>query len=263
VYRLAEAHQGPRLRLNAQADFQGEKPVFNVIATIPGSEKPNEYIVLSAHYDSWDGGTGATDNGTGTITMLEGLRILKKFYPAPRRTIIVGHWGGEEEGLIGSLAWVEDHPDIVAHVHAGWNQDNGTGRVQSLGGGPFSKANDHLVRYLKELPSETTHWIRMGATASPVAASGNTDSWSFQCASSAVFSLGALNWDYTNLTHHTNRDTFDKVVIADLKNNATLVAMLTYEADKDPVTLERQVVSGTPEQPYPNTCTKSRRSSER
>ena len=107
LFRLAEQHQGPRLRLNATADFLGEQPVANVIAEIKGSTSPNEYIVLSAHYDSWDGGSGATDNGTGTITMLEALRILKKFYPNPKRTIIVGHWGGEEQGLNGSRAFVD------------------------------------------------------------------------------------------------------------------------------------------------------------
>ena len=69
--------------------------------------------MLSAHFDSWDGGTGATDNGTGTITMLEAMRILKKAYPHPKRTILVGHWSGEEQGLIGSRAFAADHPEMV------------------------------------------------------------------------------------------------------------------------------------------------------
>ncbi|MCA9723273.1 MAG: M20/M25/M40 family metallo-hydrolase, partial [Gemmatimonadetes bacterium] len=127
LYRLAENGQHPRVRLYAESQDLGEQPVHNVIATIPGTEKPNEYIVLSAHYDSWDGGSGATDNGTGTLTMLEAARILKAIYPNPKRTIIVGHWGGEEQGLNGSRAWVADHPEMVARVHAGFNQDNGTG----------------------------------------------------------------------------------------------------------------------------------------
>ena len=86
-------------------------------------------MILSAHFDSWDGGTGATDNGTGTLTMMEAMRILKKIYPNPKRTIIVGHWGSEEEGLNGSRAFVEDHPEIVKNIQAVFNQDNGTGRV--------------------------------------------------------------------------------------------------------------------------------------
>ncbi|MFS8639191.1 MAG: M28 family peptidase, partial [Gemmatimonadota bacterium] len=102
VFRLAENNQGPKLRLEADAQFLGQVPVFNTIATIPGTEKPNEYVLLSAHFDSWDGASGATDNATGTVTMMEAMRILKKVYPNPKRTIIVGHWGGEEQGLNGS-----------------------------------------------------------------------------------------------------------------------------------------------------------------
>lgn len=235
LYRLAEQHQGPRVRLNATSEFLGELPVNNVIAEIRGSEKPNEYIVLSAHYDSWDGGSGATDNGTGTLTMLEGLRILKKIYPNPKRTIIVGHWGGEEQGLNGSHAYVEDHPDVVKGVYAGWNQDNGTGRIVNIGPGPFTGATNQLVSWLHEVPSDISGWIKMSAVSPP--AGGGTDNASFQCAQSPVYGLGALGWDYSWTTWHTNRDTYDKVVFEDLKNNATLVAMLTYLADKDPTPL--------------------------
>jgi len=232
LFRLAEQHQAPRVRLNATSDFLGELPVNNVIAEIRGTTLPNEYIVLSAHYDSWDGGSGATDNGTGTITMMEGLRILKKIYPNPKRTIIVGHWGGEEQGLNGSHAYVEDHPDVVKGVYAGWNQDNGTGRIINIGPGPFVDATERLVSYLHEVPLDISGWIKMSAISPP--AGGGTDNASFQCAQSPVFGLGALGWDYSWTTWHTNRDTFDKIVFEDLKNNATLVAMLTYLADKDP-----------------------------
>lgn len=244
LYRLAANHQAPRARLNASSAFAGEQPVHNVIAEIVGSEKPNEYIVLSAHYDSWDGGSGATDNGTGTLTMLEGLRILKTVYPHPKRTIVVGHWGGEEQGLNGSHAFVEDHPDLVRKVYAGWNQDNGTGRVVSLSPGPFLDASDRLVGYLREIPSSMTGGIRMGGIGAP--AGGGTDNASFQCIRSPVYGLGALGWDYSFTTWHTNRDTYDKVVMSDLKNNATLVAMLTYLADKDPSPLSHRVVDSLP-----------------
>ena len=238
LFRLAQQRQAPRVRLNATAEFLGEQPVANVIAEIRGSTLPNEYIVLSAHYDSWDGGSGATDNGTGTITMLEGLRILKKFYPNPRRTIVVGHWGGEEQGLNGSHAYVEDHPDVVKGVYAGWNQDNGTGRIVNVGPGPFVAATDRLVSYLREIPSGITGWIKMSGIAPP--AGGGTDNASFQCAQSPVYGLGALGWDYSWTTWHTNRDTYDKIVFEDLENNATLVAMLAYLADKDPSPLSHQ-----------------------
>ncbi len=260
LYRLAANGMHPVVRLSVQSQDLGEQPVHNVIATIPGTEKPNEYIVLSAHYDSWDGGTGATDNGTGTITMFEAARILKKVYPNPKRTIIIGHWGGEEQGLNGSKAFAEDHPEIVAHVHAGFNQDNGTGRVVSAGPGPFPAGLPALQRYLMAIPSSMTGRIRLGGISGP--ATGGTDNASFQCLKSPVYGLGALGWDYGNTTWHTNRDTYDKVIAEDLQNNATLVAMLVYMADQDPTLLSHEVAmprdrSGN-ETAWP-TCAKSDR----
>lgn len=240
LYRLADNGQKPVVRLYAHSENLGEQPVHNVIATIPGTEKPDEYIVLSAHYDSWDGGSGATDNGTGTITMFEAARILKKVYPNPKRTIIIGHWGGEEQGLNGSEAWVADNPQIVAKVHAGFNQDNGTGRIVSVSPGPFPAATDALAKYLFELPSAMTGRIRLsGASNGP--GRGGTDSSSFQCMKSPVYGLGGVSWDYGSTTWHTNRDTYDKVIAEDLQNNATLVAMLAYMADQDPELLSREV----------------------
>jgi carboxypeptidase Q len=240
LFRLAKNNQAPKVNLYADSDNLGEQPVHNVIATIPGSSKPDEYIIFSAHYDSWDGASGATDNGTGTITMLEAARILKKIYPNPKRTIIVGHWGGEEQGLNGSRAWVEDNPKIVARVHAGFNQDNGTGRVTGIGPGPFVGGVDALVRYLSALPSDLTGIIRMSGTGGP--ALGGTDNAAFQCLQSPVYGLGALSWDYSNSTWHTNRDTYDKLVAEDLQGNAMLVAMLAYMADQDPALLSREVI---------------------
>ena len=250
LYRLAENHQAPRIRLNTESKSQGEKPVFNVIASIKGSQLPNEYIVLSAHYDSWDAGSGATDNGTGTIMMMEALRIIKQVYPNPRRTILVGHWGGEEQGLLGSRAFVADHPDIVDKVHIGWNQDGGTGRVQNLGPGPFQGAVERLVSYVKEMPVEVSGMIKIGSQASPPG-TGGSDHSSFQCARSPVIGAGGPAWDYGNLTWHTNRDTYDKIVPEDLVHNATLAAMLVYEADKDPTMMPHDVLVTNPANSQP------------
>ena len=132
IYRMVEHGENPKLKIVAESKELGTVSTFNTIATIPGKELPNEYVILSAHFDSWDGGTGATDNGTGTITMMEAARILKKVYPNPKRTIIVGHWGSEEQGLNGSRAFVEDNPKIVEGLQAAFNQDNGTGRVVKI-----------------------------------------------------------------------------------------------------------------------------------
>jgi carboxypeptidase Q len=217
--------------------------VYNTLGAIKGSEKPNEYILLSAHFDSWDGSQGATDNGTGTITMMEAMRILKLAYPNPKRTIMVGHWPGEEQGLNGSHAYAYDHPEIVRAIQAGFNQDNGTGRIQSTSGVGLPNAGEHMQQWLSKLPSELQSQIRYNGVGAP--ATGGTDNASFNCYGAPVFGLSSLGWDYGTYTHHTNRDSFDKIVFDDLKGNATIVAMLAYLASEDPsfITRERADVS--------------------
>jgi carboxypeptidase Q len=244
LFRLAENGQGPRVRAFTDSERLGEKPVFNVVAEIRGSEKPNEYVILSAHFDTHSGSSGATDNATGTITMMEAVRILRQAYPNPKRTIIVGHWSGEEQGLNGSRAFSEDHPDIVNGLQALWNQDNGTGRITSLSAGPFPGAARRLEQYLGELPSVFTQQIRFQPTGPQE--TGGTDHASFVCHKAPAFNLNALGWDYTGTTWHTDRDTYDKVVEYDLKANATLVAMLTYLASEDPERMPRDVMDPLP-----------------
>lgn len=155
LYRLTESGIKPKISVRTDSKELGMVPTFNTLAEIKGTEKPNEYVMLSAHFDSWDGGTGATDNGTGSITMMEAMRILKKIYPNPKRTILVGHWGSEEQGLNGSRAFVEDHPEIVQNIQALFNQDNGTGRVVNLSGQGFLNAYDYLTRWLAKVPARS------------------------------------------------------------------------------------------------------------
>lgn len=260
--RLARNGQGPRVRAFTDSELLGERPVFNVIAEIKGREKPDEYVVLSAHFDSWSASSGATDNGTGTVTMMEALRILKLAYPNPKRTIVVGHWNGEEQGLNGSRAFSEDHPEIVSGLQALFNQDNGTGRITSFSAGPFPGAATRLESYMAQLPNEITRWIRFTPTSGQ--ATGGTDHASFVCHKAPAFSLGALSWDYGSTTWHTDRDSYDKVVESDLKNNATLVAMMTYLASEDPERMPRDVMDPLPGGPGGQAaqwreCTKAQR----
>ncbi len=261
VYRLADNRQGPRIRLTGESESLGERPVFNTIAEIKGSEKPNEYVLLSAHFDSWDGSSGATDNGTGTITMMEAMRILKTVYPNPKRTIVVGHWSGEEQGLNGSRAFSEDHPEIVSGLQALFNQDNGTGRVVNMSPAGLAGAGPVLMGYLQQIPSPIANNITYRGPGAP--SGGGSDNASFICYGAPSFSLGALGWDYSSTTWHTNRDTYDKVVIDDLKNNATLTAMLAYLASEDPRTMPRdKAVDPATGQPITwTTCTKAVRKS--
>jgi hypothetical protein len=238
LYRLTEKRQGPELRVNAESEALGDVPVFNTFGIIKGSEKPNEYVMLSAHFDSWDGSHGATDNGTGTITMMEAMRILKTAYPNPKRTIMVGHWPGEEQGLVGSRAWTHDHPEVLKGLQALFNQDNGTGRIQSTSGVGLPDAGAHMQTWLSKLPQEFQTQIRYTGVGGP--ATGGTDNASFDCYGVPGFGLSSLSWDYGTYTHHTNRDSFDKIVFDDLKGNATITAMLAYLASEDPTFITRE-----------------------
>ncbi len=238
VYRLSTNRQGPTLRVNIESAFLGELPVTNTLAEIKGTgPKAREIVMLSAHMDSWEASSGATDNATGTVTMLEAMRILKQAGYKPKRTIIAGHWGGEEQGLNGSRSFVKDHPDVVQNLHALFNQDNGTGRIVSLSASGLVSADTVLRTYLGQLPSDFTQWIRYGGVGMP--GSGGTDHVSFVCAGAPGFSFGALGWDYGSTTWHTNRDTFDKIITDDLKHNATLTAMMIYLASEDPTFMRR------------------------
>lgn len=237
VYRLTENRQNPVLRVQAESQELGEVPVFNVIGEIRGSQKPDEYVFLSAHFDSWDGSSGATDNGTGTLTMLEAMRILKMVYPNPKRTIVVGHWSGEEQGLVGSRAFAADHPEIVKGLQALFNQDNGTGRVVNVSASGLVDATANLASWLARVPREISRNITFGFAGSP--AGGGSDNASFACYGAPGFGLGSISWEYGTYTWHTNRDTFDKIVFDELKNNVVLTAMLAYLASEDPATVAR------------------------
>ena len=238
LYRLAESGHKPRIRVETDSKDLGIVPTFNTIAEIKGTEKPDEYVILSAHFDSWEGGSGATDNGTGTITMMEIARILKKVYPNPKRTILIGHWGSEEQGLNGSRAFVLDHSDIVEKTQAVFNQDNGTGRVASINGSGFLHAYDFMGRWLSAAPREVTADIKTDFPGSP--SSGGSDHASFTAAGIPAFMMSSLSWDYSTVTWHTNLDTYDKLVFDDLRDNVILIATLAYKASEEPELVDRE-----------------------
>jgi len=251
--RLAERGQSPRVRLDLRAEFTGDRPAFNVVGRIQGTELPNEYVLLSAHLDSWDGASGATDNGTGTVMMAEAMRILKAAYPNPRRTILVGHWGGEEQGLVGSSAFAEDHPEVIDGMQAAFNQDNGTWRIDFIRMQGFIGAGAHFARWFSAIPNEITDNIELDAPSVPEGIAlpgqgrsgrspgGGSDHMTFICRPVPGFRLQSNYPDYRQYTWHTNLDTFDKVVFADLRNNATLAAMLAYMASEDPERVPRDM----------------------
>ena len=242
VARLAQHGQGPVIRVRSDAKVGAEVPVFNTIAQIRGTEKPDEYVVLSAHFDSWDPASGTTDNGTGTVTMLEALRMLKTAYPYPKRTILVGHWSGEEQGLNGSRSFATDHPEIVRGLQALFNQDNGTGPIVAVSGSGLAGAESMLGRWFGRLPTTLTSRMRYQFPGRP--ATGGSDHAAFACYGAPAFGLSSAPWDYFAYTWHTDRDTYDKVYPEALKSNATMVAMLAYLASEDPTTFPRDKAEG-------------------
>jgi hypothetical protein len=237
LYRLAANNQGPRFRVSAESRELGEVPQFNVIAEIKGSEKPDEYVLLGAHLDSWHGATGAMDNGTGTIMMLEAMRILKIAYPNPKRTILVGHWGAEEQGLVGSGAFAEDHPEVLQGMQASFNQDNGTWRVEVVQPYGYMQGVGNLARWLSAVPLDISKHLKL-AVPGEMENTGS-DHYSFLCRGAPGFRLQSAYDEYRQYTWHTTLDTYDKVVLPDLKNNATLAAMLVYAASEDPERVSR------------------------
>ena len=264
LYRLAENNQKPMVRLDLDAQLLGEVPAFNTIGVIKGSEKPDEYVMLSAHFDSWDGSSGSTDNGTGTMMSMEAMRILKLAYPHPKRTIMVGHWASEEQGLNGSTAFTEDHPEVLKGLQALFNQDNGTGRVQSVTSSGLSDIGHHLKDWYAKLPgfytdSMSPNVVSWAFNDVPTGNPGGTDGAVFACFGTPSFGMGAVSWNYNTYTWHTNRDTYDKVVFDDLKHNATLAAMLAYLASEDPQFISRERAPGTWPANWPANCGKAPR----
>lgn len=238
LYRLVQNEYAPKVKIKARSKFKGTSKTWNTIATIPGSTKSDEYVILSAHLDSWDGGTGATDNGTGVLTMMEVARVLKKIYPNPKRTIIIGLWGGEEQGLNGSRAFIEDHPHLKDKIQVVFNQDSGTGRIVGLAGQGFLDAYDYLGRWLALSQKNVTEEIETDFPGYP--GYRGSDHAAFVAYGIPAFYLESKTWDYRTLTWHTNRDTYDKIVFDDLKNNVLLVASLAYWASEEEEQVSRR-----------------------
>ncbi len=188
--------------------------------------------MLGAHFDSVAAGTGATDNATGSAAMMEALRILKTVGAKPRRTIRIGLWGGEEEGLMGSRAYVREHygdpatrRSQPAHekLSAYFNSDNGTGRVRGiwLQGNP---AVEPIFRQWME-PLEDLGVFAIGPRSVT-----STDHVSFDAVGLPAFQFMVDRLEYNSRTHHSNMDTFDRVQADDMIQQATVIAVFAYNA---------------------------------
>jgi carboxypeptidase Q len=204
---------------------------YNAIAEIAGTDKAQEVVMLGGHLDSWHAATGATDNAIGVAVMMEAARIIKALGLAPRRTIRVALWGGEEQGLLGSKAYVAKHfgtaeaPTAEFATFGGYlNVDSGTGRIR----GATVFGPSEAARILRELVAPFEDLGVVGATATKSRRTGGTDSTSFNAAGLPGIGLMQDPIEYQSHTWHTNLDTYERIVEADVKKSAATIASVVY-----------------------------------
>ena len=237
-----------KMEVGVQARFyDDDTKAYNTVAEIPGSDKKDELVMLGGHLDSWHSGTGATDNAAGCAVAMEAVRILKALGVQPRRTIRVALWSGEEQGLLGSRAYVNNHfasrpappagqprqfggPQGPITLKPDWdkfsayfNLDNGTGKIRGI----YLQGND-LVRPIFRA------WLApfkdLGASTITISNTGGTDHQSFDGVGLPGFQFIQDEVEYDTRTHHSNMDVYDRVQRADMAQMAAIVASFVYEA---------------------------------
>lgn len=253
VYRLLQAHVPVTLEMDVETKFTGDhEHGFDTVAEIPGTDPKlkDEIVMVGGHLDSWIAGTGATDNGAGSIVAMEVMRIVKALNVQPRRTIRIALWSGEEEGLFGSRGYVKQHfgyaaplntPDQAALpeflrktgpleikpeqklVSAYFNVDNGSGRIR----GVYLQENAAVAPIFAQ-------WIAplkdLGVTTLTMRNTGGTDHLSFDAVGIPGFQFIQDDLDYESRTHHSNQDVYERLQPGDLKQIATVEAIFVYNA---------------------------------
>jgi len=211
--------------------FPQGRTSHNAVAEIVGTDKADEVVMLGGHLDGWHSATGATDNAIGCAIMMEAVRILQAVGAKPRRTIRVALWGGEEQGLLGSKAYVAEHfgtaeaPKPEFHkLSAYWNIDTGTGLVR--GANVFGPPD--AARVVAQFMKPWEDFKIYGAGSSSSRTGGGTDSSSFSNAGLPGIGTSQDPMEYNTHTHHTNLDTYERIVPDDVKKNATITASIIY-----------------------------------
>ena len=228
-----------KLDLTIETEFTPAENGFNVIAEIPGTDLKDEVVMIGAHLDSWHSGTGTTDNGCGSAVMMEAMRILKSLGESPRRTIRIGLWGGEEQGLLGSRSYVKrtlgerldkNFPyDSIKLTTAAdkfsvyFNMDNGTGKYR----GVYMQGNQNAQSVFR---SWLKPFEKMGAATLTLQNTSGTDHLSFDAIGLPGFQFIQDPIEYSTRTHHTSMDVYDKAIEADLKHNAVMTAAFAWIA---------------------------------
>jgi hypothetical protein len=236
--------------------FPEGKTTYNTIAEIPGTDKKDEVIMLGGHLDSWHSATGATDNAIGCAIMMEAARILKALGVKPRRTIRVALWSGEEQGLLGSQAYVKEHfgsfedpkPEY-AKFGGYFNIDSGTGRVRGLG--VFGPPEDADI--LRQIVTPFADLGVAGVISNKNRRAGGTDSTSFSQAGLPGIGMAQDPIEYFADTWHTNLDTYERIIEDDVKKAAIVAAASVYQLAMRDEMLPRFSKADMPPKPEPQT----------
>jgi len=233
IWRILQKKIPVRLEINIENKFYDDDlNSFNVVAEIPGTDKVDELVMLGAHFDSWHTGTGATDNAAGSAVMMEAMRILKASGLKTRRTVRLALWTGEEQGILGSRAYVTQHfadradmklkPDH-AKFAAYFNVDNGTGAIR----GVYLQGNEAVAPIFQT-------WMQplknLGMTTLTIRGTGGTDHLSFDAVGLPGFQFIQDPLEYNTRTHHSNMDVYERVQAADMMKDAVIVATFAYHA---------------------------------
>ena len=237
IYRTLEKKVPVTLQIDIDNRFYDQDlNAFNILGELPGTDKADEVVMLGAHFDSWHGGTGATDNAAGSAVMMEAMRILKASGVTLRRTVRIGLWGGEEQGLLGSKEYVKAHFGDPATMQlkpehakfAGYfNVDNGTGAIR----GVYLQGNESVAPIFQA-------WMEpfrnMDMTTLAIRNTGGTDHLSYDAVGLPGFQFIQDPIEYDTRTHHSNMDTYERVQAQDMMRNAIIVASFVYQtANRD------------------------------
>jgi carboxypeptidase Q len=245
IKRLIASGHSVELNLNIKGKFYNEDTKgYNVIAEIPGTDPilKDQVVMLGGHLDSWNAGTGATDNGAGSVIMMEAVRLIDSLHLKPKRTIRIALWSGEEQGVLGSYNYVKNHfgngetgnikPE-QAKISAYFNLDAGSGKIRGI----FTQG-DSVIKPIFE------QWLApfndLGAQTVTLSSTGSTDHISFEWAGIPGFQFIQDPLDYESKTHHTNMDTYDYLQMDDMKQAAIIIAAFVYQASVRPDLLPRK-----------------------
>ena len=245
MVRVLEKKIPVKLRVNLEMESSSaNQDSYNVTGEIPGGAKRDELVMIGAHLDSWHSGTGATDNAAGSAVMIEVMRILKALNLKLDRTVRIALWSGEEQGLLGSKAYVKEHfgdPDTMkltdahAKLSGYFNLDNGSGKIR----GVYLQNNDAMRPIFEQ-------WLApfrdQGVTTVSIRNTGGTDHLSFDAVGLPGFQFIQDPLAYDTVTHHSNMDTIDHVQEADLMQAAAVIATVVYDAANRPELLPRKAL---------------------